>query len=65
MADTKSGECFYLEIGNVGYFYIAGLVKNRPYLVQSYLPKLAPKALLRIIKYVGTQGVPGNVQQAL
>ena len=44
--------------------YFAGLVNNRPHLVQSYLSKLAPKTLLRMIKYGGRQGAPGNVQQA-
>ena len=44
--------------------YFAGLFNNRPHLVQSYLSKLAPKTLLRMIKYIGRQGVPRNVQQA-
>ena len=39
-------------------------VNNRPHLVEPYLSKLAPKTLLRMIKYVGRQGVPANVQQA-
>ena len=52
MADTKAGEYFHLKIGNVGYFtLLAGLVNNRPRLVQSYLSKLVPKTLLRMIKY--------------
>ena len=41
--------------------YFAGLVNNRPHLVQSYLSKSAAKTLLRMIKYVGRQGIPGNI----
>ena len=44
--------------------YFKGLVDNRPHLVETYISKLAPKTLFRLIKHVGQQGIPGNVQQA-
>ncbi|MEP3682181.1 MAG: GIY-YIG nuclease family protein, partial [Ekhidna sp.] len=44
--------------------YFTGLVNNKPHLVEKYISKLAPKTLLRMIKHVGQQGIPGNVQQA-
>ena len=44
--------------------YFAGLVNNRPHLVDSYILHLAPRNLLRMIKYIGQHGIPGNVQNA-
>ena len=44
--------------------YIAGLVNNRPHLVDSYILHLGPRNLLRMIKYIGQHGIPGNVQKA-
>ena len=32
--------------------------------MDTYISKLAPKTLLRMIKHAGQQGIPGNVQQA-
>ena len=32
--------------------------------METYISKLAPKTLLRMIKHVGQQGIPRNVQQA-
>ena len=44
--------------------YFAGLVNNRPHLVDSYISHLAPRNLLRTITYIGQHGIPGNVQKA-
>ena len=44
--------------------YYAGLVNHRQHLGDSYILHLAPINMLRMIKYIGQNGIRGNVQKA-
>ena len=61
---THNGRVFLSRDWQRRINYFAGLVNHRPHLVDSYMSQLAPKNMLRMIKHIGQNGIPGNIQKA-
>ena len=44
--------------------YFTGRINNRPYLVEQNMSQLAPKNILRMLRYIGQNGISGHSQKA-